>query len=173
MQTDFWVFGYGSLMWAPGFAYAESSLAAVRGYRRALCIYSHVHRGTPDRPGLVLGLDRGGACKGIAFRVAAASAEPTLDYLRARELVTNVYRETTIRATLADSRIVDAIAYVADRAHEQYAGALDRADLHRLVAQGIGSAGPNVDYVRSTQAHLLTLGIHDPTLTWLCDRLPG
>ena len=112
-------------------------------------------------------------CKGVVFRVAAAKAKATLAYLRARELVTNVYRETELRATLADGRVVTAVAYVADRTHAQYAGALDRAELHRLVAQGIGAAGPNVDYVRSTQAHLEALGIHDATLAWLSDTLPG
>ena len=173
MQADLWVFGYGSLMWRPGFDYAEASLASIRGYRRALCIYSHVHRGTPDRPGLVLGLDRGGACKGMAFRIPADDAATTHAYLRARELVTNVYLETHVQAALADGRTVTALAYVADRRHAQYAGTLDRAVLHRLVAQGVGEAGRNVDYVRSTQKHLLALGIRDATLSWLADTLPG
>ncbi|MBV9246385.1 MAG: gamma-glutamylcyclotransferase, partial [Methylobacteriaceae bacterium] len=90
---DFWVFGYGSLMWRPGFAFVERQLATVRGYHRALCVYSHVHRGTPDRPGLVLGLDRGGACRGVAFHVAGEKWAETIAYLRGREQVTMVYRE--------------------------------------------------------------------------------
>jgi cation transport protein ChaC len=173
MQTDLWVFGYGSLMWRPGFDYVEASLAVVRGYRRALCIYSHVHRGTEEQPGLVLGLDRGGACKGMAFRVAADKAEATHAYLRARELVTNVYLETHVQAALADGRIVRALAYVADRRHLQYAGVLDQPDLLRLVAQGVGVSGHNIDYVRSTAAHLRELGIRDATLSWLADHLPA
>ena len=173
MAADLWVFGYGSLMWRPGFAYAETAIASVRGYRRALCVYSHVHRGTPDQPGLVLGLDRGGTCKGVAFRVAGPDAAATQAYLRARELVTNVYRETTLRASLADGRAVAALAYVADRTHAQYAGRLPREELHRRVAQSVGGAGPNIDYVRSTQAHLAALGIRDATLDWLAATLPN
>jgi len=89
-ESGFWVFGYGSLMWRPGFPFEESQLAMVRGYHRALCVYSHVHRGTPEQPGLVLGLDRGGSCKGIAFRVRETLMDETLAYLRDREQVTRV-----------------------------------------------------------------------------------
>ena len=102
---------------------------------------SHHHRGTPDRPGVVLGLDRGGSCHGIAFRVAKAEADETVAYLRAREQVTMVYRETRHRVRLADGRVVDALAYTVDRRHKQYAARLDRPDLLRLVQQGIGVSG--------------------------------
>ena len=171
-QTDLWVFGYGSLMWRPGFDFAERTLAVVRGYRRALCVYSHVHRGTPERPGLVLGLDRGGACKGVAFRVAAAQAEDTIAYLRSREQVTMVYREIRIGAALADGRRVQALAYAVDRAHVQYAGALALPDLERLVGQGVGISGANPDYVRATYDHMRELGITDTILAALTRRLP-
>ena len=96
--SDLWVFGYGSLMWRPGFAFEERGLATIRGLHRALCIWSHVHRGTPDRPGLVLGLDRGGSCKGVAFRVAGARRQETIAYLREREQVTSVYVEVWLEA---------------------------------------------------------------------------
>jgi glutathione-specific gamma-glutamylcyclotransferase len=168
---DLWVFGYGSLMWRPGFSYAERRTATVRGYHRALCVYSHVHRGTPEKPGLVLGLDRGGSCKGIAFRVPAAEAAATIAYLRGREQVTLVYRELYLRARLDDERSVDALSYAVDRRHLQYAGRLDRCELERLVLQGQGVSGDNPNYVRSTHAHLTELGIVDATLEWLAARL--
>jgi cation transport protein ChaC len=168
---DLWVFGYGSLIWRPGFDFVERHAAVVRGYHRALCVYSHVHRGTRDRPGLVLGLDRGGSCKGVAFRVAAAKAGAALAYLREREQVTAVYREVFLRARLAGGASVLAVAYVADRGHHQYAGRLDRAELMRLVSQGIGVSGDNPDYVRNTHAHLAALAIRDETLEWLARSL--
>ncbi len=143
----------------------------VRGYHRALCVYSHVHRGTPERPGLVLGLDRGGSCKGIAFRVSEAEAAATIAYLRGREQVTLVYRELYLRTRLDDGRSVAALSYAVDRKHFQYAGRLDRGELERLVLQGQGVSGANPDYVRNTQAHLAELGIVDATLDWLAARL--
>src|ERR1700742_3385850 len=100
LSDDLWVFGYGSLMWRPDFAFIERIEARLIGAHRALCVYSFVHRGTPERPGLVLGLDRGGACRGIAFRVARDDWEKTVSYLRAREQVTAVYREVSRRIWL-------------------------------------------------------------------------
>ena len=163
-RGDLWVFGYGSLIWRPGFAFEERTLATVGGYHRALCIYSHVHRGSPERPGLVLGLDRGGACRGVAFRVAAALREATIAYLREREQVTLVYREASLQATLDDGRRAKALAYIVEQDHPQYAGRLPLAELVRLVRQGIGVSGRNIDYVRSTHEHLAALGIEDHTL---------
>jgi cation transport protein ChaC len=167
---DLWVFGYGSLMWRPGFDFASRHHALVRGYHRALCVYSHVHRGTKERPDLVLGLDRGGSCKGVAFRVEANAAAPTLAYLRAREQVTSVYHEVFLRASLSDGRSVTAVCYVVDRKHPQYAGQLAEAELVRLVSQGAGVSGTNPDYVRNTSQHLGELAIRDKTLEWLASR---
>lgn len=161
---DLWVFAYGSLLWNPGFPHVESLPARVRGYHRSLCVYSHVHRGTPQRPGLVLGLDRGGLCRGLAYRVGGADAEATLDYLRAREQVTAAYREVRLQAQLSDGRVVASIAYVVDRAHHQYAGRLPSDVILRHVAGGVGRSGPNVDYVLASQAHLTSMGIRDRTL---------
>jgi cation transport protein ChaC len=171
LSGDLWVFGYGSLMWRPGFDFLERRIAYVHGWRRSLCIYSHVYRGTPERPGLVLGLDRGGACRGVAFRVAAPLRGKTIDYLRDRELVTAVYLEKHVRAHLADGAETLALTYVVDRGHHQYAGRLEREQLLALVAQGRGQSGPNADYVLNTEAHLRELGIRDPTLEWLAAQL--
>jgi glutathione-specific gamma-glutamylcyclotransferase len=168
---DLWVFGYGSLMWRPGFPHVERQPALVSGYHRALCVLSHVHRGTPERPGLVLGLDRGGRCRGLAFRVAAGDVEETIAYLRAREQVTGVYRERRLPVRLADGRSVTALTYVVDRRHGQYAGRLDPPDLLRLVRQGVGRSGANPDYVTATFAHLTEMGVSDPVLERLAAAL--
>lgn len=161
---DLWVFGYGSLMWRPGFPYLERRHAHLFGYHRSLCIFSHVHRGTPDNPGLVLGLDRGGRCHGVAFRVAAHEVEATVHYLREREQATAVYLERRLPVRVGASETVNALAYVADRKHPQYAGRLSFDEVLRLVRQGQGVSGANPDYVRSTHEHLLGMGIIDPLL---------
>ena len=171
VSGDLWVFGYGSLMWRPGFAFHERQPAEIHGYHRALCVFSHVHRGTPDRPGLVLGLDRGGRCRGVAFRIGAEEAEATLAYLREREQVTGVYVERLVAARLDDGREVAALAFVVDRGHPQYAGRLADRELLQLVRQGVGVSGANPDYVRSTHEHLISLGVSDPILARLTAAL--
>jgi glutathione-specific gamma-glutamylcyclotransferase len=164
-MQEFWVFGYGSLMWRPGFPFVESAPALVRGYRRSLCVYSFVHRGTKERPGLVLGLDRGGSCHGLAFRVAPETWDETVSYLRAREQVTSVYVEKTLGVTLLDSgRRLTALTYTVDRLHPQYAGRLDHDGLLQHVIQGHGVSGHCTDYVANTTAHLESMGLRDPTL---------
>ncbi|MET0747090.1 MAG: gamma-glutamylcyclotransferase [Rhizobium sp.] len=163
-MDEFWVFGYGSLMWNPGFAFLEQSSAVIFGFRRSLCVYSWVHRGSEQSPGLVLGLDRGGACRGVAFRVADADRDAVLAYLRERELVTNVYLERIAPIRLADGRRVNAVAYVVDRTHRQYAGALDPLAAARIVNVSVGQSGPNDAYVFNTLAHLRETGIRD---AWL------
>ena len=171
VDGDLWVFGYGSLMWRPGFAFEERSPGTIRGYHRALCIFSHVHRGTEKKPGLVLGLDRGGACRGVAFRVAAARREATLAYLREREQITSVYLEALVRVELGEGRAAKAVAYVADRKHRQYAGRLDSERLLAIVRLGVGQSGANPEYVRNTHDHLLEMGVRDAQLQWLVERL--
>src|SRR5262245_51672139 len=150
-DEDLWVFGYGSLIWRPGFDFIERVPARLTGMHRALCVYSFVHRGTPEKPGLVLGLDRGGACRGIAYRVSAAQRHETVVYLRGREQVTHVYREAMRRVTLleGDRPQVRALVYVVDRGHPQYAGRLTLAEQLHHVRQGHGQYGPNRDYVVS------------------------
>jgi len=170
-QDDLWVFGYGSLMWRPGFEFEERADALIHGLHRALCVRSFVHRGTRQQPGLVLGLDQGGACRGVAFRVTAARRAETLAYLREREQVTSVYIEIWPTARLADGRRVRALAYRADHRHEQYCPPLAHDDLLATIRAGVGASGANPDYVLATQDHLEELGIHDPTLTWLARAL--
>lgn len=171
MTKEFWVFGYGSLMWRPGFDYVERHAAWIEGYHRALCVYSHVHRGTPERPGLVMGLDLGGRCRGVAFRVSDERREATLAYLRERELVTHVYHEVAATLRLDDGRQVEALAYVVDRSHPQYARDLDRHTTLRFVRQGLGRSGANADYVLATVDHMRELGVEDPQMSWLADEL--
>jgi len=170
---DIWVFGYGSLMWRPGFDVLERVHARLTGLHRALCVYSFVHRGTPERPGLVLGLDLGGMCRGVAFRVAAADRAETVAYLRAREQVTSVYRETMRRIVLEDAarREVTALCYTVDRGHAQYAGRLTLAEQLHYVRQGHGRSGPNRDYVLETVRALEALGYRESELHLLAERL--
>src|SRR6218665_427073 len=160
-MDEFWVFGYGSLMWNPGFAFEERMPARAFGFRRSLCVWSHVHRGTPEHPGLVLGLDRGGSCRGAAFRVRDENRDDVLDYLRRRELVTNVYKEKIMPLTLGDGRQVKAVGYIVDRKHVQYAGTLDVEHAAEIVVRSTGQSGPNDSYVFNTLAHMKEMGIRD------------
>jgi cation transport protein ChaC len=165
-QADLWVFGYGSLMWRPGFEFIEQMPARLIGEHRALCVYSFDHRGTPEKPGLVLGLDRGGACRGVAFRVAPKLRGKTVEYLRGREQTTNVYREVLRSVWLGNEprQRVSALTYVVDRGHVQYAGRLSLAEQLRLVQQGHGRSGNNRDYVLSTVRSIEAQGFRDEQL---------
>jgi glutathione-specific gamma-glutamylcyclotransferase len=166
-----WVFGYGSLIWLPGFAFVASQRALLRGAHRSLCIYSHTYRGTPERPGLVFGLARGGACGGMAFAVADEQWPQTLAYLRARELISGVYREAVRPIRLASGTTVEALAYLVDEGHAQYAGRLTIAEQAELVRHGVGDSGANTDYVLNTATHLRQLGIRDRSLELLAATL--
>ena len=174
-REDLWVFGYGSLMWRPGFEFIEQVPARLIGEHRALCVYSFDHRGTPEKPGLVLGLDRGGVCRGIAFRVAAGLRDHTIEYLRSREQTTNVYREVMRSVWLEnEARLrVSALAYVVDRGHVQYAGRLSLAEQLRYVQQGHGRSGNNRDYVLSTVKSIEAQGFRDGQLHQLSLLLHG
>jgi len=172
---DFWVFGYGSLMWHPGFPHVEVRPARLRGLHRSFCVYSHRYRGTPQAPGLVLGLDRGGSCHGMAFRVPPGEAEETLDYLFEREMMTGVYHPTWRRAETRDGAI-RTLAFVVDRAHRQYAGDLDHDAVVALILQGCGDRGPCLQYLENTVHHLRALGLKDRALERLlaeAQRLTG
>ncbi len=172
---DLWVFAYGSLMWRPGFDFLERRAARLVGAHRALCVYSFVHRGTPEKPGLVLGLDRGGNCRGIAYRVAAGKRAATIAYLRAREQVTMVYREVSRPVWLNDDpqNGVQALCYMVDRGHEQYAGRLTHEQKLHLVRQGHGRSGNNRDYVLETVKEIESQGYRDRSLHLLAEQLKG
>lgn len=170
---DIWVFGYGSLMWNPGFPFAERHPATAHGVHRRLCVYSTRYRGTPEKPGLVMGLLRGGCCHGIAFRVLAADVEATRAYLTEREQVTKVYHEVFRPVRLRDGRLVAALCYVVDQKHKQFAGRLSAEEQLRFVAESIGRFGPNRDYVCNTASSLHEIGVRDRTLQWLSERLNG
>ncbi|WP_147125856.1 gamma-glutamylcyclotransferase [Shimia ponticola] len=164
-----WIFGYGSLIWNPGFEPAEQVLGRLSGYARSFCMWSIHHRGTPEEPGLVLALDSDDAatCDGMAFRVPEHSHDKIIAYIRERELVSSAYLEERVALTLRDGREIEALAYVVDRDHEQYTGHLDIETQADVIARARGGRGPNTDYLYSTAEHLTDLGIEDRTLTQL------
>ena len=178
-DTDLWVFGYGSLMWDPGFTFVERHAATLPGYHRSFCVASHRYRGTPERPGLVLGLDRGGSCRGIVFRVATADVPATLDYLWEREMDNRVYLPRMLRVRLRAGRSagglesVSACCFVVDRSHPQYCRGLDETAVVCRIAGCCGQRGPNIDYLANTVKHLKELGICDARLSDLYDRVRG
>ncbi|MGV8853685.1 MAG: gamma-glutamylcyclotransferase [Devosia sp.] len=169
--TTHWVFGYGSLIWNPGFPYFESQQALLRGAHRSLSIISVHHRGSVERPGLVFGLVRGGSCRGMAFGVADSDWGDVQAYLEKREQVTAVYRDVTRPVRLADGRSIRALTFVVDERHSQFAGKLSLPQQLAMVKAGVGLSGRNSDYVINTAAHLRALGIVDRQLQALADML--
>lgn len=169
MAADLWVFGYGSLLWNPGFAHVETVLASLEGYHRSFCMRSIHHRGSVAEPGLVLALDalEGAQCRGIAFRVAPWAHDETLETLRARELISSAYFETTLPVRLVDGREIEAVSYVIDPDHEQYCGGLPLDEQAEIIARATGGRGPNREYLLNTADHLEELGIEDAELSWL------
>ncbi|MEM7461167.1 MAG: gamma-glutamylcyclotransferase [Pseudomonadota bacterium] len=169
-MSDFWVFGYGSLMWNPGFETIKRSKAVMHGVHRALCIHSWVHRGTQKNPGLVLGLDRGGSCHGVGLKVDGQIRESVIEYLRARELVTRVYIEQWRCIRLETGERVQALTYLVDRDHVQYAGRMSDHEICEIISRSSGKSGKNIDYVVNTVDHLRETGIHDPHLEAVIDE---
>jgi len=168
-MQDLWVFGYGSLMWRPGFPFVERYGARLHGYHRSFCVFSHVHRGTREKPGLVFGLDRGGSCRGFAYQVAPEDADATRAYLQEREQVTSVYLDVTRSLTLIDGPHpkVEALCFIVDREHEQYAGKQPFDRQVDLITEGQGQSGKNPEYLQSTVDHLREMNISDHGLEML------
>ncbi len=172
MPESLWIFGYGSLIWDPGFVPAETVPACLSGWHRSFCMRSIHFRGTPEAPGLVLALDAapGAQCRGLALRVAEAEAETVLAALRARELVSDAYLERLLPLALHDGRQVAAITYVIDRAGPQYCR-LPPEEQAAIIAQAVGARGPNRDYLFNTVAHLAALGLADAELEALAAQV--
>lgn len=168
-----WVFGYGSLMWNPGFEWSERAVATLPGYSRSFCMWSIHHRGTEENPGLVLALDEhtGSECHGLAFQVPEEHRDETMAVLRERELVSSAYVERDLQVQLADGRDVEAVSYVIDPHHIQYCKNLSLQDQADVIARAIGGRGPNTEYLFNTADHLQELGIEDEDLSWLAARV--
>lgn len=168
-----WVFGYGSLVWNPGFEVSEKVIATLPGYHRSFCMRSIHHRGTEENPGLVLALDEdgGAVCQGVALAVRAGTEDATLEYLRERELISSAYLEKFLEIRLADGRHVEAVTYVVDPHHVQYCGGLTLEEQAQIIGQAVGGRGPNDEYLYNTSEHLSELGLHDKDLEWLTARV--
>jgi len=168
-----WVIGYGSLIWSPDFPVADRQIARLDGWHRSFCMRSIHHRGSVEAPGLVLALDRqdNARCDGVAFAVTPGHEDAAIAVLRARELVSSAYLETTLPVTLRQGGQVTALAYVIDPDHDQYCGGLPLEEQARIIAKSVGGRGSNRDYLFSTADHLSALGITDPDLAWLADRV--
>ena len=167
-----WVFGYGSLLWNPGFTPVDTQRAVLKGFHRSFCMLSIHHRGSEEEPGLVLALDaqEGGQCTGVALRAAEDEADDVLRMLRERELISSAYYEAHVPLTLDDGRGIEALAYVVDPEHRQYV----QYDLERqaqMIARAVGGRGPNTEYLFNTQSHLASLNIRDDDMAWLADRV--
>ena len=173
VSGEHWVFGYGSLMWRPGFAFAERVAATLCGRRRAFCIYSVHHRGTYQRPGLVLGLAPGGATRGVAYRIAQDDWSETYAYLLEREQPTETYIEARRPVTLADGRRVECVVFLSDVAHPQWAGALSLERQAALISGAVGLSGRNEDYLRDLVEHLAAEGIRDRSMRALQGLVEG
>lgn len=166
-----WVFAYGSLMWNPALEFAEASPCRVEGWRRSFCFWTPYGRGTPELPGLMLGLEGGGSCEGIAYRLAPHQVRSELEILWNREMLSGVYQARWIPTRLRDGRTVTAVTFVVETAHCQYCGdlSLERAAHHIAFAEG--RRGACRDYLINTAEHARSLGIHDPYIEELMERV--
>ncbi len=168
-----WVFGYGSLLWNPGFEVSEKAVGTLAGYARSFCMRSIHHRGTQQDPGLVLALDEqpDHACEGLALRVRSGDEVETLAYLRERELISSAYLERNLNVDLQDGRRISAVVYVIDPHHVQYCGGLPLEEQAQIISTAVGGMGPNTEYLYNTANHLTEIGLHDPDLEWLSQRV--
>ena len=165
-----WVFAYGSLIWDPCFPFAAQHIARLTGWHRSFCMWSVRYRGTDADPGLVLALDRadGAVCDGVAFRVQAGCEDAALAELRKRELISSAYLETILPVRLDTGEAVQAMVFVIDPAHTQYAGRMTLPDQAHIIARAHGMRGPNRDYLFATADHLAAIGLRDTEMEALC-----
>lgn len=171
-KEDVWFFGYGSLMWDPGFHHLEAAMVRLQGWHRSFCVLSHGYRGTVNCPGLVLGLDEGGECAGMAYRVCGRTQlEEAVEYLWVREMVTGIYNPTQLPAHIDDGRTVPCWAFVVDRGHRQYMGHLSQETRAAMIAEACGTRGPNRIYLENTVARLQQLGVDDESLTAMLEKV--
>ena len=172
MSSPLWIFAYGSLLWDPGFTPAEQCRARLEGWHRSFSMRSIHYRGTVERPGLVLALDQraGAVCDGIAMRVEPAQEAEVLAMLRARELISDAYLERHLCVCAEDGRALNVVTYVIDPQGPQYCD-LPLEDQAQIIARACGARGPNIDYLRNTEAHLRAMGVRDPDLAWLIARV--
>lgn len=168
-----WVFGYGSLLWNPGFPVARSEVATLQGFARSFCMSSIHHRGTEEAPGLVLALDEinGSRCQGLALAVAQGEEQQTLAYLRERELISSAYLERDLAIELHSGEQITAVTYVIDPHHEQYCGGMALEKQAQIIATAVGGRGPNTEYLYNTAEHLAEIGLGDAELEWLMARV--
>lgn len=164
---DVWVFAYGSLIWNPAFHFAEKRLGRIWGYHRRFCLWTQLGRGTVERPGLMLGLDRGGSCQGLFYRIAAEAVEEELTLIWRREMITAAYVPTWLAGRTAQGP-VQALTFTINRVHPRYAGKLGDAAVVEALATAEGPIGRCCDYLFNTHDHLQDLAIHDPNLARLC-----
>lgn len=167
-----WVFGYGSLLWNPGFTPKQTVKARLHDYHRSFCMLSIHHRGSEQDPGLVLALDAqaGGQCTGVALEVAETEQDAVLAMLRERELISSAYYEETVNLVTDAGQTIPALAYIINPDHVQYC----QFDLERqaqIIARAVGGRGPNTEYLFNTADHLTALGIKDDDMAWLVQRV--
>lgn len=167
-----WVFGYGSLLWNPGFTPVRKVKACLHDYHRSFCMLSIHHRGSEDAPGLVLALDKatGGQCTGVAFQVADSGAEDVLAMLRERELISSAYYEDTVSLVTDDGETINALAYIINSDHVQYCQ-FDLEKQAQMIAHAVGGRGPNTEYLYNTADHLIQMNIRDDDMVWLVNRV--
>ena len=170
-EDDIWVFGYGSLIWNPAFHYEESATGRIHGYHRRFCLWTHLGRGSPDNPGMVLGLDNGGCCTGVAFRIERSKAEEEFDVIWRREMVSGAYRPKWLSVQTDDGRRVCGVTFVINHSHERYAGNVSEDDVVHAIATARGPLGPCCEYLFNTVAHLEELGLHDRSLFRLRNKV--
>lgn len=168
----FWVFGYGSLLWNPGFTPARKVKARLHDYHRSFCMLSIHHRGSEQDPGLVLALDTqpGGQCTGVAFQVSEDEEDSVLEMLRERELISSAYYEDTVDLVTDENETISALAYIISRDHAQYCQ-FDLEKQAQIIAHAVGGRGPNTEYLFNTADHLKEMGIKDDDMTWIAQRV--